>query len=523
MSTSVTQDRPAPVVAPWSETEIELTSAASWTDPYGTVDVWAEFTSGPLVVRRPAFWDGGMTWRVRFAPPQAGEWRWRSESSVADAGLADRTGRLICEESADPRGHVFYDRGFWRIPPGGRQLQHADGTTAVLVGDTAWGLPWRATPEQARVYAADRHRKGFNAVLLMTVQPDMGAVGPRDRAQDHGFDRAFEDLPSGHINQINVDYFRRYDVLVDILVEHQIVPVHQPVFQGFGWKGLGVAGVVVPPEEYGRYCRYLVARYGARPAIYLVGADGSGDEPQIEAGGIAVHAADAYDQPTGIHYRPHGMNRSSQDAEWLDFQWCQTGHEGEHVQERVADMWRNSPVRAVANGEPSYENTGVPGRSGGWWQGHEAWSNLCAGGTMGVVYGAASLWQWRLHADEPGHEEYFLAQGAGWREALEFEGSTYVGLVSRILDGLPIAGMVPNWCQAVVTRALAVPGELLLAYRETGGDVILTDDTVPEYVRIVDPRDGSVVSAGKREPTERKLRDPGGAPRLYICTKTPLP
>ena len=43
-----------------------------------------------------------------------------------------------------------------------------------------------------------------------------------------------------------------------------------------------------------------------------------------------------------------------------------------------------------------------------------------------VAYGAASLWQWRLHPDEPGHGAYFVAEGAGWKEALDFEGSRYV-------------------------------------------------------------------------------------------------
>jgi hypothetical protein len=128
---------------------------------------------------------------------------------------------------------------------------------------------------------------------------------------------------------------------------------------------------------------------------------------------------------------------------WLDFQWCQTGHNGEHVPERVADMWRNLPVKAVANGEPTYENIGRTGRGAGWWQGHEAWLNLTAGGTMGVVYGAASLWQWRLHANEPDHADWCTAPNAGWREALDFDGSRYPGIVARIFDGLPLAGMEP--------------------------------------------------------------------------------
>ena len=140
-----------------------------------------------------------------------------------------------------------------------------------------------------------------------------------------------------------------------------------------------MAGSVVPEEDYARYCRYLVARYGARPAVYLVGADGSGDEPQVAAGGEEVHAWDAYGQPTGIHYRPHATNRAHQGAPWLDFQSCQTGHEAEHLPERVADMWRNTPAKGVLNLEPTYEHTHERGRAAGWWQGHEAWSNLCAG------------------------------------------------------------------------------------------------------------------------------------------------
>jgi hypothetical protein len=403
------------------------------------------------------------------------------------------------------------------MSPGGRSLIHADGTPALLVADTAWALPWRATEAQCRVYAADRQAKGFNAVLLMSVQPDMLARGPRDRTADEGFDVGFEDLSSGHLNDLNPTYFQYLDRLLAILVEHEIVPVLQPVFMGFGWKGLSVAGPVVPPAEYARYCRYLVARYGARPVIYLAGADGSGREVQVPAGGQEIELWDAYAQPTGIHYRPHADNRAWQDAPWLDFQWCQTGHSGEHIPERVADMWRNTPVKAVANGEPTYEHGGWRGKAAGWWQGHEAWSNLCAGGTMGVVYGAGSLWQWRLHRDEPGHEAYFLAEGAGWREALDFEGSRYVGLMSRILDGLPFADMMPNWEVTLGRRGLSVPGKLFIGYAEEGGPLLMLGNETPFGYRVVDPRTGEVLRRGIRMSTDEWIPDEGGGPRVYIC------
>ncbi len=485
-------------IYPWREYEITLTAAGDCPNPYTDRQVWAEFThANGTVLRRPAFWDGGRTWKIRFAANQIGRWTWRSFCEPDDMGLANQSGEVSCV-AGPTTDHRFYQHGFWRMSPGGRNLMHADGTPALLAADTAWALPWRATETQCRVYAHDRHVKGFNAVLLMSVQPDMHARGPRDRTADEGFDVGFEDLSNGHINQLNPAYFQYLDQLVAILVEHEIVPVFQPVFQGFGWKGLSVAGVVVPPEEYARYCRYLVARYGGRPAMYLVGGDGSGYEPQILAGGEEVERWDAYAQPTGIHYRPHADNRAWQAAPWLDFQWCQTGHSGEHMPERVADMWRNTPIKAVANGEPTYENGGRSGKAAGWWQGHEAWSNLCAGGTMGVVYGAGSLWQWKLHPDESGQSDFFSAPGAGWREALDFEGSRYIGLIPKILEGLPFADMAPNWQVTLGRRGLLVPGKLFICYTHEGGPHVIFGDAVPRRYRVVDPRTGDVLSAGER-------------------------
>jgi hypothetical protein len=503
---------------PWREVEITLTAERGYPRPYSDVEVWADFAHDTgVVLRRPAFWDGGREWKLRFASPLAeGRWAWRSFSTAEDAGLGGRTGDLACEAAPATR-RPFERHGFWRMSPGGRSLVHADGTPALLAADTAWGLPWRATTEQCREYAADRRAKGFNAALLMSIQPDMDARGPRDRTADEGFDVGFEDLPGGHINQLNPGYFRYLDQLTAILIEHAIVPVLQPVFMGFGWKGLRVAGPVVPPAEYARYCRYLVARYGARPAIYLVSADGSGREPQVEAGGAEIERWDAYRQPAGIHYRPHADNCAHQDAPWLDFQWCQTGHSGEHMPERVADMWRNTPIKAVANGEPTYEHGGKRGRGAGWWQGHEAWINLCAGGTMGVVYGAGSLWQWRLRADEPGHAPIYLAEGVGWREALAFEGSRYAGLLPRILEGLPFTDMAPNWQTTLGRRGLLVPHRLFICYSEEAGPLVLFGEEVPRSYRVIDPRSGALLRQGTRAAGDEWIPDQGEGPRVYIC------
>lgn len=517
------RDLPAPQ---WQEVEIAFTASRPTANPYTDTEAWVDFVHDDgTTMRRPMFWDGGRTFRVRFASTRpSGSWRWTARDRDRDPGIEGRTGTLRATAGSQARPTAFGAHGFWKIPPGGRNLVHADGTPRLLCADTAWALPWRATAEQVEVYARDRRAKGFNAVLLMTVQPDMEARGPRSRTEDLGFDVGFEDLPRGALRQLVPEYFRTFDRLVDVLVAHGLAPVYQPVFHGYGWKGRRVAGVVASAEDYARYCRYLVARYGARPAVWLVGGDNPATEPriveQLDRAGRTIEEWDAYQQPTGIHYAPHSLFRTHQDKAWLDFQWCQTGHNGEHQPDRVAGMWRDTPAKAVANGEPTYENIGRTGRGAGWWQGHEAWLNLTAGGTMGLVYGAGSLWQWRLHANEPDHADWCTAPGAGWREALEFEGSRYPGVAARIFDGLPFAGMEPNWTATYGRRGLLVPGKLFVVYLPEGGDVPVLTRDVPRPYRVFDPRDGRVVAEGRLADAEPALAraGEGAGPRVLVFT-----
>jgi hypothetical protein len=514
-----------PITAPqWTPIELRFQSQSLYENPYTDSEAWVDFIHDTgLAIRRPVFWDGDRSFAVRFASPTSeGVWKWRSYATDNDSGLHGQEGSLRSTPASSLGETIFTRHGLWQIPSGGRNLIHADGTPRLMCADTPWALPWRATAEQAEEYARDRQAKGYNAALLMSVQPDREAQGPRSRTEDLGFAVGFEDLPEGRLEKINPEYFQELDRLVEILVSHGIAPVFQPVFHGYGWKGRRVAGVVVSAVDYARYCRYLVARYGAGPAIWLVGGDGTAKDPdiveQLHQAGQTIRQWDAYRQPIGIHYAPHAQNRTHQDKDWLDFQWCQTGHGGEHRPDRVADMWRNLPIKAVANGEPTYENIGQRGRGAGWWQGHEAWCNLTAGGTMGVVYGAASLWQWRLHPEEPDHADWCTAPEAGWREALHFEGSRYPGIVAKIFDGLPLDGMQPNSTYTHGRRGLAVPGKLFVVYTEKAGNVGILSRAVPRPYRVYDPRDGRIIREDRledRSSAQAKV-DSGEGPRVLV-------
>jgi hypothetical protein len=181
-----------------------------------------------------------------------------------------------------------------------------------------------------------------------------------------------------------------------------------------------------------------------------------------------------------------------------------------------------SPAKAIMNGEPSYEHSGRRGVAAGWWQGHEAWCNVCAGALMGVAYGAATLWQWRLHPDEPGHGDYFLVDGVGWREALDFEGSRYVGLVGKILDDLPLTNASPCWDVSSNTRGLLDPRVLYIGYAEHGGPWTFfdADGRVPSKYWLIDPRTGTVLKSGERPPNYVPIEFDQYEPSLLICAET---
>ena len=471
----------------WNSFEIELQAESTPENAYTSVEVYAEFSTDGGTIKRPAFWDGGKTWKIRFASPDSTSlWSWKTVSRPEIAGLHGVTGTVQAEAYGGDNQLLIH--GLLGMSKGKRNVVHQDGTPFLVVGDTPWAIPFRATIDQVKTYAANRQAKGFNAALLMTVQPDMRAEGPEGRNVPLGFMRAFKDLPDGHINDLQVSYFQYLDTLMNILIDHEIVPVYQPVFHGFGWKGLDVMGNVAVPEEYERYCKYLLARYGSQPAFWLLAGDNGGRDPGVKEAGDMLEVWDAYQQPTGLHYNPsddyvaawakdnplkHAMhfNKTYQEEPWLDFQWAQTGHGIDHLFHKVERMYENLPTKAVANGEPTYEGMNDGQNGLGWWQGEDAWGQLMAGGTMGVVYGAAALWQWKVSPDEEGWTAW-ASQAKSWDQAMQMKGSDFVGLVSRPFQGADFSDMEkrPDLIEGD-GALLAKKGKFYISYLPKGGAI----------------------------------------------------
>ena len=111
--------------------------------------------------------------------------------------------------------------------------------------------------------------------------------------------------------------------------------------------------------------------------------------------------------------------------------------------------------------------------------------------------------------------EYFLAPGCSWREALDFPGATYVGMLGRILAGLPTTDMRPGWTDVLAPRCLVVPGVLCIIYAEYGAPFLVAAEPMPVHYRVFDPRTGEQVGDGKVSGPHLDGGD-AGEPRIFV-------
>ncbi|MBW6500203.1 MAG: DUF5060 domain-containing protein [Bacteroidales bacterium] len=171
ITSSCADHLPPPEVQQWTTHEITLKSQSSYDNGYTDMDVWAYFTNGNGdTLTRPAFWDGGNTWKIRFSPPDAGTtWYWTTFSSPHDRGLSGKKGSLISVTYTG--NNSLLRRGLLKMSEGKRNIIHANGKSFLVVGDTPWSIPFRATTGQVKEYAADRMSPGliFNGHRQVTM------------------------------------------------------------------------------------------------------------------------------------------------------------------------------------------------------------------------------------------------------------------------------------------------------------------------------------------------------------------
>jgi hypothetical protein len=388
-------------VQQWQAVEIVLTSSVPYGDPFQDVDVTATFTrAGSKAITRPAFWDGGRTWKVRFASPHTGLWTMTtSATDVRNSGLHHVTRTVQCDPYS---GNLdIYKHGFLKVSGNGRYLTYADGTPFFYLGDTHWILSHErfdtsnapGVASQFKYTVDKRVRQGFTVFqsepgwqarsAQIRINEEANAEEEADADLKHGFTSA------GLAGFANLD--RKFKYLADQGVVHANASIC--------WAGDPALFPIFTEAFMARLANYWVARYGAYPVIWTMAQEidksfyGAYDATTIKkwfAAAQSIADNDAYHQPV----MPHMENTDHTTA--TNSWWAgKPYHSGWAVQWQgeltdvgtAQGFWNASPTKPSVLYESAYDHFWTDSR-GALGAAYKAFQY----GMYGYGYGANGIW-----------------------------------------------------------------------------------------------------------------------------------
>lgn len=452
----------------WRPVEITVHAARTYANPYTDVDVSATFTSPQgQVYTMPGFWDGGDTWRVRFAPPTAGSWHYTTVST--DSGLAGRHGAINVSDSGGDLD--IYRHGFLTTSDNDRYFTYADGTPFFWLGDSEASSmvgQTRLNESNDPRFASEfkgivdtRAKQGFTVVAESELFVNNGASGNEGGPAWANGDAGFMRQPSPGFWQ-NVDQRIRY-----------ISDKGMVTFLATG-VGISLAGVDQATwnagmrADYERLARYMVARYGAFPVVWMTAQefDTPGNCAACWADvGRTFHDVDPYHRATSMHNFPiyAGGGIEYRDQPWYNFVTLQEGH---NRVDKVADYWlkqyQATPTRPVLEAEANFEGIDVF-----WdnhaivqnWQTRESAWKARVGGAAGTDYGSAGVW-WTCYTEQDPDGNCQNFGSTPWHEGLFMPGAVQMGYLKSFFTALPWWQLAPapnatSWAANVPTDTQA--------------------------------------------------------------------
>ena len=488
-------------VARWDVFETSYRSAQGYTNAFVEVEVDVVFEQGNRQWKVPAFWSGGDNWTVRFAPPLLGTYKFRVECS--DKTNPDLNGQERTLSVGSYKGdNPLLKHGFVKVSPGDRYFTHDDGTPFLWLGDTWWKcLCRRMSWEGFRELTADRKAKGFNVVQMVCgPYPDENFFAP-SLENEGGQPYLAEDL-----SVVNPRYFEYADRRFKHLSDAGIVPVIVGAWGRGDCDSMRKFGAV----NLKRHWRYLVARYGAYPVMWILAGE-IADEAKWGRGPWAevakyVRDIDPYKHPLTCH-TGQGRRGVEGDACLIDYDMVGGSHDERQAIANgtlalITTARAKTPAIPVLCGETCYE--GHMQQGFGDVQRHVFWRNMLSG-AAGHTYGAAGIWHAGVEGDH-GNWGAWNRQPydwTTWRQGMDYPGATQLGLGRKLLEKYPWWRFEPHPEWAPGCFAAGVPREVRIIYQPRrniynwdGPEVKNLDPDVNWHVYYFDPATGRKFDQG---------------------------
>ena len=320
-----------------------------------------------------------------------------------------------------------------KVGPTHRYLVDQRGRPFMIVGDSPQSLIVNLSPQDAKLFIANRAAAGFNSlwVNLLCTKYTGGRTDGSTYDQIKPFNKP------GDLSTPNEQYFKRVDAILRLANQYGIVVFLDPIETG-GW--LSVLQSNGPAKAFA-YGQYLGKRYAkSRNIVWMNGNDfQEWSDPSLDALVLAVakgiRSTDAHHiQTIELNFL---VSSSSDDARWRPLIGLDAAYTySPTYAEVIKDYNRKSfiPTFLVEAGYEFEQNIGAvsPGVPQTLRR-QEYWSLLS--GASGQLYGNHYTWQ-------------FLPD---WKGQLDTTGSEQMGYLVKLFAGRPWYRLVPDQKHTLLT------------------------------------------------------------------------
>ena len=446
-------NQPRERVEQWDVFEVVLDGPSAGT-PYVDFDLAAVFKYGDESIRVPGFYDGNGTYRIRFSPPEPGDWSYQTESNAPE--LSGKKGKFLCvPPSGQNHGPVSIVDTFY--------LQYADGTPYYAVGTTAY--QWTSVKQKIQDRTLQTLASAPFNKIRMCVFPKFYRYGNDTEPWLYPFRR------QGGENDLttpNCEFFQNFDKRVGQLLEMGIqadVILFHP-YDVWGYCEMG-------NEMNARNVRYRIARISAYRNVWWSLAN-EGDVPEIkeaidwEGIGTLLRQEDPHQRLRGIHNWYNSEDHFYDHSRpWITHVSAQTS------QFYNAITWRDKYQKPLLFDEMRYEGN-VP----------SGWGNLSAREMVSYFWMAGLSGGYGTHGDTYRNDADDSTEVRWWAKGgtLPGESPDRIAFFRSIMELAPVHEMVPILIDNGEPENLdnnihvfAKAGEYYLAYVAEGGHSVEID------------------------------------------------
>jgi hypothetical protein len=451
-------------VEQWNVVEIKLTSTKNYVRPFDEVEITATFTGpGGKTINRPAFWDGGSTWVIRFAPTTIGEWKMTTDcNDKTNAGLNAVTKSVTCKPY---RGNLaVYKHGFLKLSDNKRYFVYDDGTPFFYLGDTHWiyiherfsSSNVKGVASQFKYIVDKRVDQGFTVYQTEAIQHPHGQNSPGSGGSHSGKDE--EDVCNFRdgFDEKDIPGFRNIDRKFKYIAEKGLINANS-----------SICWALDPAEFPGAYSekymyqlsRYWTARYGAYPALWTIAQEidknmyKKYDSITINkwfAVGKAIDDNDAYHHPLTAHMENTSQTRASDSwwankayHKWWAIQW-QAGI-NDDLFAVGKDFWNSAYTKPAVLYESAYEGFWTDAK-GAREAGYKAFQN----GMYGYGYGANGVWNDLYSTNPPdyGTDYEMPVRFISWYNGANLQGASQLIYLKKFYTALQWWKLEPRFDDA---------------------------------------------------------------------------